>query len=68
MTDYLVYFVNTGNPNGQDSGLIEWPPYNLQDRNQLVFLDGDVPLAIEPDNYRVGGFDKLTELSLKFPL
>ena len=67
MTDYLVHFVNHGDPNGPGDHLIEWPQYDVQDRQQLIFLDGDVPLAIERDDYRAEPFAKLTELSFRFP-
>ena len=70
MTDYLVRFVNHGDPNGAGSNdLINWPRYDNETRQQLTFVDdADAPLVIESDTYRVGGFSKLTELSLRFPL
>lgn len=69
MTDYLVQFVIHGDPNGAGGNLINWPRYDNQTRQQLTFV-GDIgaPLVIESDTYRVDGFDKLTELSLRFPL
>ena len=69
MTDYLIYFVNHGDPNGPSGGgLIPWPSYDTQNRRQLAFLDGDLPLSIIPDDYRSDGFASLIDLSLKFPL
>ena len=68
MTDYLVHFVNHGDPNGPGEYLIHWPQYEIQARRQLTFLDGDLPLAVMPDDYRQKSFAKLTELSLRFPL
>ncbi|TBU50159.1 carotenoid ester lipase precursor [Dichomitus squalens] len=69
MTSYLIHFVNRGDPNGAGDGLIEWPTYDNQTRQQLTFVDDiDTPLNITRDDYRVDGFSKLTELSLRFPL
>ncbi|PIL23720.1 hypothetical protein GSI_13470 [Ganoderma sinense ZZ0214-1] len=69
MTDYLVHFVNHGDPNGAGDGLIDWPQYDNNTRQQMTFVDDDdAPLVITNDTYRVDGFNKLTELSLQFPL
>ena len=68
MTDYLVHFANHGDPNDPAGNLLQWPQYDMESRNQLVFLDGDIPLNVSTDDYRASGFDKLTELSLEFPL
>ena len=69
MTDYLVHFVNHGDPNGAGTNLINWPRYDNDTRQQLTFVDDDsAPLVIATDTYRVDGFSKLTELSLQFPL
>ena len=69
MTDYLIHFVNHGDPNGAGDSLVYWPKYNNETRHQLTFSDDvDSPLVITSDTYRVDGFNKLTELSLLFPL
>ncbi len=69
MTDYLVHFVNHGDPNGAGDHLIDWPRYDTETRQQMTFVDdADAPLVIQNDTYRVDGFNKLTELSLQFPL
>ncbi|KAM5535616.1 hypothetical protein V8D89_010783 [Ganoderma adspersum] len=69
MTDYLVHFVNHGDPNGAGDNLINWPQYDTETRLQMTFVDDDnAPLVIMNDTYRVDGFNKLTELSLQFPL
>ena len=52
-----------------DERLVYWPKYNNETRHQLTFSDDvDSPLVITSDTYRVDGFNKLTELSLRFPL
>ena len=69
MTDYLVHFVNHGDPNGAGNNLINWPQYDTTTRQQMTFVDDDAaPLVFMNDTYRVDGFNKLTELSLQFPL
>ena len=69
MTDYLVRFVNHGDPNGVGDDLFQWPRYNNETRQQLTFSDDvDNPLLITSDTYRVDGFKKLTELSTRFLL
>ncbi|KAI1790735.1 carotenoid ester lipase precursor [Ganoderma leucocontextum] len=69
MTDYLVHFVNHGDPNGAGDNLIDWPRYDTETRQQMTFVDdAHSPLVITNDTYRVDGFNKLTDLSLEFPL
>ncbi|KAI0710399.1 carotenoid ester lipase precursor [Cerioporus squamosus] len=68
MTDYLVHFVNHGNPNGPEDHLLGWPQYSVQSRHQMTFLDGEFPLMVTSDVYRAEAFQRLTELSLDFPL
>ncbi|RPD65826.1 carotenoid ester lipase precursor [Lentinus tigrinus ALCF2SS1-6] len=68
MTDYLVHFVNHGDPNAPDGRLLGWPQYSVQSRHQMTFLDGDLPLAVTSDVYRAEALKRLTELSLRFPL
>ena len=63
---YLINFVNNLDPNGKTG--IQWPKYTTNSPALLTFLDGIIPLAITNDDYRVEGFDLITELSLKFPL
>ncbi len=66
MTDYLVNFVNNLDPNGVTG--IHWPQYSLGSRELLMFQDGLIPLTITTDDYRVDGFNVITDLSLKFPI
>ncbi|TFK86058.1 carotenoid ester lipase precursor [Polyporus arcularius HHB13444] len=68
MTDYLIHFVNHGDPNGPEDHLLGWPQYNVQSRHQMTFLDSPSPLIVESDVYRAEAFQRLTELSLEFPL
>nr|VWO95946.1 Carboxylic ester hydrolase (EC [Ganoderma boninense] len=67
MTDYLVNFVNNLDPNGAKR--LYWPQYTLDSRKLLTFWDGIIrPLSITTDDYRVEGFNILTNLSLQFPM
>ncbi|VDC05627.1 unnamed protein product [Peniophora sp. CBMAI 1063] len=66
MTEYLVRFVATLDPNG--GSLLEWPKYTTSSPTLLTFLDGLTPLKLTQDTFRENGFDVLTDLSLKYPL
>ncbi|KAI0318923.1 carotenoid ester lipase precursor [Amylostereum chailletii] len=66
MTDYLVRFAATLDPNG-DTG-IEWPRYNTSSPLLLQFNDGAVPLNISTDDYRVDGMALITKILLENPL
>ncbi|KAI0819593.1 carotenoid ester lipase precursor [Trametes gibbosa] len=66
MTDYLVRFVTTLDPNGGNE--IIWPKYNPTNAQLLTFLDGDTPLEIIPDTFRKNATDMLTQLSLAQPI
>jgi hypothetical protein len=46
---------------------VAWPRYTNESPNLLTFLDGDVPLAITRDDYRVEAIRAVTELMLKYP-
>ncbi|KAJ7832850.1 carotenoid ester lipase precursor [Mycena olivaceomarginata] len=46
---------------------VAWPRYTNKSPNLLTFLDGDVPLAITRDDYRVEAIRAVTELMLKYP-
>jgi acetylcholinesterase len=65
MTDFLVRFAATLDPNGKTG--IRWPQYTTSSPQLLTFLDGDTPLAITQDTYRVREMSFLTNLSLAFP-
>ncbi|GJE92626.1 carotenoid ester lipase precursor [Phanerochaete sordida] len=66
MTEYLINFASTLNPNGP--GLLNWPAYTISGKQLLTFLDGAVPLAITQDNFRTNGTDLLTQLLQANPL
>ncbi|KAI0059496.1 carotenoid ester lipase precursor [Artomyces pyxidatus] len=65
LTDYLVRFVATLNPNG-DTGIF-WPLYTVEAPRLLTLWDGAVPLNITNDTYRTEGTKFLTQLSLTDP-
>ncbi|KAI0686608.1 carotenoid ester lipase precursor [Earliella scabrosa] len=66
MADYLIYFVNNLDPNGETG--IAWPKYTTSEREQLTFQDGLVPLAITKDDYRVDAMEHIIKLSIENPL
>ncbi|KAH9855288.1 carotenoid ester lipase precursor [Lenzites betulinus] len=66
MTDYLVRFVTSLNPNGGSD--LHWPNYTPNHTQLLTFLDGDTPLEIIPDTFRKDATDVLTQLSLAQPI
>ncbi|KAI0265663.1 alpha beta-hydrolase [Gloeopeniophorella convolvens] len=66
MTDYLVRFATTLNPNGNTG--IDWPPYTNESPQLLTFLDGPVPLIITNDTHRVPQMELLTKLVLENPV
>lgn len=66
MTDYLIRFVATLDPNG--GGAFNWPLYTAASPQLLTFLDGNTPLAVTQDTFRADGIAFLTKLSLAQPL
>jgi len=66
MTDYLVNFAGTLNPNGKT--VPSWPAYTTATPNMMTFLDGLFPTTITQDTYRAAGMQFLTNLTLQFPL
>ncbi|KZV64181.1 carotenoid ester lipase precursor [Peniophora sp. CONT] len=66
MTEYLVRFAATLDPNG--GSLLSWPKYTTSAPTLMTFLDGSTPEQLSQDTFREDGFDKLTALSLKYPL
>lgn len=69
MTDYLVHFVNHGDPNGvgADGRLLRWPRYRVRDRQQMTFLDGDLPLVVTSDMHRADAFKKVDRAVAEVP-
>ncbi|KAF7299717.1 Carboxylic ester hydrolase [Mycena chlorophos] len=66
LTDYLINFANTLNPNGNT--VPEWPGYTTATPNMMTFLDGLFPTEITQDTYRAEGIAYLTELTLQYPI
>ncbi|KAJ6455465.1 carotenoid ester lipase precursor [Mycena sanguinolenta] len=66
LTDYLINFVTTLNPNGKT--VPNWPAYTTASPNMMTFLDGLFPTTITQDTYRAAGMAFLTNLTLQFPV
>nr|VWP00041.1 Putative peptide synthase/polyketide synthase [Ganoderma boninense] len=65
MTDFLVRFVNTFDPNGGPQ--IHWPEYSPDAPQSLAFVEGTPDLTIIADTFRKEATDFLTQLSLAEP-
>ncbi|PFH48027.1 hypothetical protein AMATHDRAFT_76935 [Amanita thiersii Skay4041] len=65
MQDYLIYFVNTYNPNRPST--FQWPKYNIQDRPLLTLWDGP-GVNVTADTFREPTFMLDLKLGLKYPL
>ena len=65
MTDYLINFVNNLDPNSEST--FYWPQYDTQSAQMLTFLDGDTPLNITTDTYRVQAMSYMQQMDLAFP-
>ncbi|KAI0298090.1 Alpha/Beta hydrolase protein [Multifurca ochricompacta] len=67
LTDYLIRFATTLDPNGGLSP--QWPRYTTASPQLLTFLDIPVPsTTITQDTYRADGIEFVTKLSLAYPL
>ncbi|KAJ7713004.1 Alpha/Beta hydrolase protein [Mycena metata] len=66
LTDYLINFVTTLNPNGKT--VPNWPAYTTATPNMMTFLDGLIPTTITQDTYRAAGMQFLTNITLEFPV
>ncbi|KAJ6624409.1 carotenoid ester lipase precursor [Mycena sp. CBHHK59/15] len=66
LTDYLINFANTLNPNGKT--VPNWPAYTTATPNLMTFLDGLFPTTITQDTYRVAAMQFLTNMTLEFPI
>ena len=66
MTDFLVRFVNTLDPNGGPE--IHWPEYSPEAPQLLGFVEGTPNLTIIADTFRKEAMDFVTQLSLAEPL
>lgn len=65
MTDFLVRFVHTLDPNGGTE--IHWPAYTSESPRLLAFVDGETSLEVIPDTFRKDAMDFVTQLSLAQP-
>jgi acetylcholinesterase len=70
MTDYLIRFGVTLDPNGGNTNASEiaWPAYTPDAPTLLTFLDGVTPLALSNDTYREQAMQTLIQASLADPL
>ncbi|KAJ7101537.1 carotenoid ester lipase precursor [Mycena belliarum] len=66
MTDYLINFVTTLDPNGRT--VPSWPGYTTANPNMMTFLDGLFPTTITQDTYRKDSIAFLTDATLQFPI
>ncbi|PIL25483.1 hypothetical protein GSI_13373 [Ganoderma sinense ZZ0214-1] len=70
LTDYVIQFATTLDPNGGSGSnrTIPWPRYDPAARQMLLVLDGEEPLAIGRDDAREEAMEFIVALSLKYPL
>ncbi|KAJ6624410.1 carotenoid ester lipase precursor [Mycena sp. CBHHK59/15] len=66
LTDYLINFANTLNPNGNT--VPSWPAYTTASPNMMTFLDGLIPTTITQDTYRAAAMQFITNVTLQFPI
>jgi acetylcholinesterase len=67
MTDYVIYFTRNLDPNG--NLVVNWPQYNPQKPEALIFQDSAVfPVITGPDNYRSSPLSFVANLSLLHPM
>ncbi|KAJ7897497.1 Alpha/Beta hydrolase protein [Mycena leptocephala] len=66
LTDYLINFANTLDPNG--ATVPAWPAYTTAAPCMITFLDGAVRTTITNDTYRAAGMAFLTNFTLQVPL
>ena len=67
VSDYIIHFATTLDPNGGSNRTVEWPKYDKMGRKVLRILDGDL-LDIGDDWERKNMTDAVTKLGLEFPL
>jgi len=63
---FFIRFAATLNPCAADA-TIKWPKYTLKSPDSLTFLDGDVPLTITQDDYRVEAIRAMNDMMLLHP-
>jgi acetylcholinesterase len=69
MTDYLIRFGATLDPNGgnTDPSQTAWPAYTPDAPTLLTLLDGSTPLTLSNDTYREEAIRTLIQASLADP-
>ena len=68
MTDFLVNFVNSFDPNGNiSSGALYWERYQTDNPATLDFYGND-SLRVSKDTYRDEAIQFVIELGLEYPL
>ncbi|EIW58852.1 carotenoid ester lipase [Trametes versicolor FP-101664 SS1] len=65
MTDFLVRFVHTLDPNGGQE--LHWPAYTAESPQLLLFANGKKSLKIIPDTFRKEANEFLVQLSFEQP-
>jgi acetylcholinesterase len=66
LADYLIHFVNHLDPNGPSgSSPIPWPKYSPESPQMLTFWDGDEPMNITQDDFRLEAMSHLQEIISK---
>ncbi|VDC01022.1 unnamed protein product [Peniophora sp. CBMAI 1063] len=63
LLDYLIIFAATLDP-GSGGGQLEWPRYSIESPQLMTVLDGDKPLSITNDTYRVDAIKVVIEFSM----
>ncbi|KAH9855287.1 carotenoid ester lipase precursor [Lenzites betulinus] len=66
MTDFLVRFVNTLDPNGGPE--IHWPAYTQKSPQLLAFVEEEPRLKLISDTFRQQPMDFLTQLGIAQPI
>ena len=66
LTDYIIQFTATQDPNGTSNQTITWPKYDTVRRRALHIVDEG--LSIGNDSLRLAAMEGLTTLSVAFPL
>ncbi len=66
VTDFVIQFTATLDPNGIPNQAIQWPKYDSRRRQILTLVDGGLELG--NDTLRLGAMAGLTALTLAYPL
>ena len=66
LTDYIIQFTATLNPNGGSNRTIEWPQYDTESRKALHIVEDGIEIG--NDTLRFKPMQELSELSIAYPL